>query len=231
MRANDGSIELLKWIAIICMTLDHVNKYLFNGTLPYLFEIGRLALPLFIFVLAYNLDRPGVLTKAVFARIAIRLFVFGLIATVPFVLLGGVDNLYLPLNVLFTLLVISCAIFCLNTGGMVGFFGALVLFLLGGAVVEFGWIAIYLGVTTWAAFRLKSLVLALAAVLGCIALEKINLNYFAVLALPVIALCFFFNEKLPRLKYFFYMYYPLHLLIILFVRIPMDKAGYFFIGV
>lgn len=230
MRVNDGSIELLKWIAIVCMTLDHINKYLFNGTLPYLFEIGRLALPLFIFVLAYNLHRPGVLTKEVFARIAVRLFIFGLIATVPFVLLGGVDNWFLPLNVLFTLLVISSVIFCLNAGGIIGFCSAIVIFLLGGAIVEFGWIAIYLGVTTWAAFRLKSVVIAIAAVFGCIALVKINLNYFAVLAMPVIALCFFCNAKLPRLQYVFYVYYPMHLLILLLVRIPMSKAGYFFIG-
>lgn len=230
MRVNDGSIELLKWIAIICMTLDHINKYLFNGTIPYLFEIGRLALPLFVFVLAYNLQRPGVLTRNVFTRIAVRLLVFGLIATVPYVLLGGVDNWLLPLNVLFTLLVISCVIFCLNTGGVIGFSSAIMLFSLAGAVVEFGWIAIFLGVTTWAAFRFKSAVIAFVAVLSCVALENINANYFAVLAVPVISLCVFFNTKIPRLKYVFYVYYPMHLLILLLVRIPMGKAGYFFIG-
>ncbi|MBU0801484.1 MAG: conjugal transfer protein TraX, partial [Alphaproteobacteria bacterium] len=165
------------------MTVDHVNKYLFNGTIPYLFEIGRLALPLFIFVLAYNLNRPGVLAKEKFTRIAIRLFVFGLIATVPFVLLGGVDKWFLPLNVLFTLLAISSIVFCFNYGGAVGITSAIVIFALGGAVVEFGWIAIYLGVMTWAALKFKSIAIALGAVVGCIALAKINLNYFAVLAL------------------------------------------------
>lgn len=230
MQIKDGSIELLKWIAIVCMTLDHINKYLFNGTFQYLFEIGRLALPLFIFVLAYNLARPGVLEKQIFTRISIRLFTFGLIATVPFVLLGGVDNWFLPLNILFTLLAISCVIFCLNTGGTTGAFSAIVIFALAGAIVEFGWIAIYLGVTTWAALRLKSVVIAIAAVLGCIALESINLNYYAVLALPVITFALLFKVKLPRVKYFFYVYYPMHLLILLLVRIPMSKAGYFFIG-
>nr|WEG85486.1 trbP [Escherichia coli] len=61
MVIADGTIEALKWLALLAMTGDHVNKYLFNGTLPYLFEAGRLALPLFVFVLAYNLARPGAL--------------------------------------------------------------------------------------------------------------------------------------------------------------------------
>jgi hypothetical protein len=36
------------------------NKYLFNETLLFLFEAGRVAMPLFVFVLAYNLARPGI---------------------------------------------------------------------------------------------------------------------------------------------------------------------------
>ena len=60
----DGTIEGLKWLALVLMTGDHVNKYLFNATLPVLFEAGRIALPLFVFVLAYNLARPGTLDFA-----------------------------------------------------------------------------------------------------------------------------------------------------------------------
>ncbi|WP_010101405.1 TraX family protein [Verminephrobacter aporrectodeae] len=55
----DGTCEGLKWLALALMTGDHVNKYLFNATLPVLFEAGRLALPIFVFVLACNLARPG----------------------------------------------------------------------------------------------------------------------------------------------------------------------------
>ncbi|MWQ92496.1 conjugal transfer protein TraX, partial [Escherichia coli] len=35
MVIADGTIEALKWLALLAMTGDHVNKYLFNGTLPY----------------------------------------------------------------------------------------------------------------------------------------------------------------------------------------------------
>jgi hypothetical protein len=56
---SDGSTELLKWIGLVLMTGDHINSCLFNSTLPVLFGLGRLCLPIFVFVLAYNLARPG----------------------------------------------------------------------------------------------------------------------------------------------------------------------------
>ena len=86
---SDGTIEAMKWLALLSMTGDHVNKYLFNGTLPFLFEIGRLAMPLFIFVLAYNLVRPGVYESGAYLRIMTRLTIFGLLASPVFIALGG----------------------------------------------------------------------------------------------------------------------------------------------
>ena len=37
----NGTLEALKWLALLLMTGGHVNKYLFNGTLPWLFNAGR----------------------------------------------------------------------------------------------------------------------------------------------------------------------------------------------
>ena len=89
LRISDGSLEALKWIALVLMTGDHVNKYLFNATLPVLFEAGRVALPLFIFVLAYNLARPDVMAREVYGRTMKRLALFGVLATPVFIALGG----------------------------------------------------------------------------------------------------------------------------------------------
>ena len=58
---SNGTIEGLKWVGLLLMTGDHVNKYLFAERLPGLSELGRLAMPIFGFVLAYNLARPGAL--------------------------------------------------------------------------------------------------------------------------------------------------------------------------
>jgi hypothetical protein len=77
---SDGTIEVMKWLVLLSMTSDHVNKYLFNETLPFLFEAGRVAMPLFVFVLAYNLARPGIYESGAYLRIMTRLTIFGLLS-------------------------------------------------------------------------------------------------------------------------------------------------------
>ncbi len=231
MKLGDGSTEVLKWLAVVAMTCDHVNKYLFNSTLPYLFEVGRIALPLFVFVLAYNLARPESLTKAVYRRIAARLGGFAALAAIPYILLGtGVEYGWWPLNVLFTLLLTSAVIYFLNYGGVFGFAVSALIFSVGGAVVEFLWIAVAMGAATWVAIRFNSYFSALIAVSCCFALGLVNGNYWAAMAIPFIGLAVLVDVDCRRYKYFFYAYYPLHLTILLLIRIPMGKAGYSFMG-
>jgi len=47
---SSGILQALKWLALLLMTLDSVNKYLLHASVPELFTAGRLALPLFAFV-------------------------------------------------------------------------------------------------------------------------------------------------------------------------------------
>ena len=42
---TDGGLEAVKWLALACMLLDHVDKYLLGAAEPALFAVGRLALP------------------------------------------------------------------------------------------------------------------------------------------------------------------------------------------
>lgn len=86
---TDGRLEAVKWLALLCMLLDHVNKYLLAGAEPALFALGRLALPLFGFVLAYNLARPGALARGAYRRLLPRLAAFGALASPSFIALGG----------------------------------------------------------------------------------------------------------------------------------------------
>src|SRR5688572_12318717 len=89
------------------MVLDHVNKWLYGGALVGASQVARLAFPIFAFVLAHNLARPGALESGVHRRVMQRLAVFGLLATPPFIALVG--N-YWPLNILFTLLAGSAVV-------------------------------------------------------------------------------------------------------------------------
>ena len=93
LELSSGTLEALKWLALLLMTLDHVNKHLLHASVPELFAVGRLALPLFGFVLGYNLARPGVLASGGYSRTARRLAIFASLATIPFIALGGLGGL------------------------------------------------------------------------------------------------------------------------------------------
>jgi hypothetical protein len=127
----------MKWLALLSMTGDHVNKYLFNDTLPFLFEIDRLAMPLFIFVLAYNLARPGIYESGAYLRIMTRLTIFGLLASPAFIALGGLLDGWWPLNIMFALLVITATAYLIEYRTVGSYVTAVVVFLVGGTSVEF----------------------------------------------------------------------------------------------
>ena len=105
LELSSGSLEALKWLALLLMTLDHVNKYLLHASVPELFAAGRLALPQFGFVLGYNLARPGAPASGGYSRTARRLGIFGSIATIPVIALGGLGWGWWPFNFMATLLV------------------------------------------------------------------------------------------------------------------------------
>jgi hypothetical protein len=85
----DGSLEVLKWLALSLMVLDHVNKFVFREGSAVLFDLGRMVMPLFGFVLMYNLARQGALEQGVHLRVMRRLLVFGTLATPFFLVLVG----------------------------------------------------------------------------------------------------------------------------------------------
>ena len=232
LQLADGTVEALKWLALLLMTGDHVNKYLFNETLPYLFEAGRLAMPLFVVVLAYNLARPGTMENGAYRRTALRLFLFGVLATPPYSSPPRAMNGGYPLNILFTLLVITLATEACDRAaqGRPLFWGlALLVVVVGGAWVEFWWPAVLLGLCVGWYVRCPNLLAAVGAVLALAALTPINGNAWALAALPVLLAARWVRPDLPRWRWLFYAYYPLHLLALWLIRIPMAKAGYLFL--
>lgn len=211
---SSGSIEALKWLAIALMTLDHVNTYLFDRSLQYAFELGRIAMPIFVIVMAYNLARPGAFSRGTFQRSAKRLALFAVLSCVPFIPLQ--DGSILPLNILFLLLLASLIAFLIEHGGRPQKLLAFTLFLAGGALVEYWWPALALAIVAWRYFKAPSLGGTFGIVLLTASLWVINQNFWAMLALPLLVIATKIDLQLPRTKwYVFYAYYPLHLLFIL----------------
>ena len=211
---SSGTLEALKWLALLLMTLDHVNKHLLHASVPELFAAGRLALPLFGFVLGYNLARPGALSSGGYSRTARRLAVFGSIATIPFIALGGLGWGWWPFNIMATLLVATLCAWQIEVGGPARLALACVVFIVGGALVEFWWPGLAACLLAWAYCR-RPRWLTLALWVGALAsLYVINRNLWALAALPLIFAAGQVELTVPRGRLGFYVYYPAHLAVI-----------------
>ena len=185
-----------------------------HASVPELFAAGRLALPLFGFVLGYNLARPGALAKGVYPRTAGRLAVFGSIATVPFIALGGLGWGWWPFNIMATLLIATLCAWRIEVGGPARLTAAGAVFIVGGALVEFWWPGLAACLLAWAYCRRPSWV-TLALWIGAIAsLYVINRNLWALAALPLIFAAGQVKLNVPRGRLGFYVYYPAHLAVL-----------------
>ena len=200
----DGTLEAVKWLALLLMTLDHTNKFIFAEKLPVVFELGRVSMPLFAFVLAYNLARPGAMQRGAYGRTIRRLLMWGSLSTPVFVALVG----WWPLNILFMLALSASICILLERGSGLAYLGAAALFVVAGAFVEFWWPAVALCVATWAFCR-EPTPLRLSVIGLCLAaLWVINRNHWALASLAVVLVLSRSGWQVPRLRGFFYAYYP-----------------------
>lgn len=204
----DRAIESLKWLALIFMTGDHINKYLLNGTQIWLYDIGRSAMPLFVGVLAYNLSRPNHSAHKVYKRTMLRLLLGGVTATPAFVALDGLAAGWWPFNIMFALAAIAAMLFLSDRRDGIGLVGAGAIFLFAGAVVEFCWPALALGIAVWSYCKRPSWGAAALLILSLTLLRFVNGNLWAFGVVPVVVSTALMNLSMPRLWWFFYLYYP-----------------------
>jgi hypothetical protein len=210
----DGTLEALKWLGLVLMTLDHVNKFLFAEKLPVIFEAGRVVMPLFGFVLAYNLARPNALASGSYVRTMKRLVVYGLLASPMFVLMVG----WWPLNILFMLLLSASIMYFVDRGGASNIVAATLLFIAVGSVVEFWWFAVLYCLSAWAYCRHATVARLMLWVGTTASLAIVNGNHWALVGLPLIFLAPYVALQASRRQRLFYLYYPAHLAALLAVQ-------------
>lgn len=202
----------LKLIALLAMTIDHTALVFFPGALWMRF-IGRIAMPIFSFLLAESYRKTR--NRVRFLR---RLLLFALVAQVPFMLIVQSARG----NVLVTMALAVVCLMCLD-GTITGVKSGLLLVgaLLASAFCD--WqvygilfvIAFYLGNGEFrrqaAYFSGAAGVYLLVSILeGGLGSLYPRIGVF--LALPFLAL--YSGERGRDLRYLFYLYYPLHLLIL-----------------
>jgi hypothetical protein len=210
------ALSALKWLALVAMTLDHVNTYLL-GSRPDLYAIGRLAFPLFACVFGFKIGRPASgKPVGLKRRTLLMLLTAAAAAQLPYAYLRGGGPW--PLNVMVLFLVALCAAWWLRRGhtrteAIAGW----VIVVGGGALAEFFWfgLAVVLAARAFArgpsAFTLSFLVAAIAS------LQIVNGNAWALASLPIVfaaGLVAATELPLPTTREFFYAYYPAHLAVI-----------------
>ncbi len=217
------SIFSLKIIACVTMVLDHI-KYAIPETTCFATQyLGRIAFPLFAFLVGEGYCHTSNLKK--YSK---RLILFALISQIPFMLFRTLVGEWRMLNILFTLLL------GLGTIAVWDKFGkksipiiALLVFLGKILRVDYGWYGV-LSVFLLYVFRERKILRIFAfAMLNLIYYQNRlflenslpYLNSYVCTTIPVIFLLFY-NGKLGRkTKYLYYLFYPLHMFLFYMINL------------
>lgn len=226
LRISNSSLTAMKLTGITAMLIDHFNAFVNPDYNRAFFEAGRIAFPLFALVLGYNLARIP-LDKI--SKIMFRLLMFGILATPIYIILSGELQPWWPLNILFTLSLATTIVYLLslptyNRWAVTARMTAILLFAVIGGLVDYLWLGPALVIVVWRLFSgisavertiLHILLLGLAGLL-CV----MNDSLATLLALPIIYLTIVACQdiRLPRMKWFFYWFYPGHLIMLLLIK-------------
>lgn len=218
MKPSSGQLELLKWLALVLMTGDHVNTVLLDGKVTWLYQAGRVVFPLFCFVFAYNMTRPDQEAwGSVYRRVLRRLLLFGVIAA-PFSMMAFDRPYGVPLNILFSFAGGLVLIGCVRRRDWKAVLLGLAVLLIGGSVVEAYWFGLLLIVAYWASFTHPGIASQCGVLLALLALCMLNGNLHALLTYPIIAIVLRVDVQVPRWRWLFYVYYPAHLAVLAAMR-------------
>ncbi|HEL4844052.1 TPA: conjugal transfer protein [Stenotrophomonas maltophilia] len=193
--------ELLKWLAVVLMTCDHVAKVICGGYVPGLSEAGRVAFPLFALVMAYNLAQPG----ADVIKSVRRLALWGGIAQPVHALTFGY---WLPVNILLTFALCAVAVYAAGQRKWIVLALAAAILPL---FVDYQWAGVAFVLLAWLGFRAGQPLLTLAAFAP---LCVFNGNLWSLAAIPVAVGLSHATWAVPRGRWAFYGYYVAHLALI-----------------
>lgn len=215
----------LKIIGIVTMTIDHIGYVLYpnNETLRI---IGRIAFPIFAFLIAEGFRHTSDKYKYL-----LRLTVFALVIQAPFFINDFLDlnilGVNVPTNIFFTLALGLYALIILNESKKNYWQLLLVVLLAFLFDVDYGLYGVILIVIM---YYFKDALLALV-VIGynlifyfgrdifptIFAYDTYKLRFSSIQVFSIMSVLFIimYNSKRGiKMKYFFYIYYPLHLIIL-----------------
>lgn len=222
------SIFIIKIIACITMLLDHV-KYAIPTTNGFVTKyLGRIAFPLFAFVAVEGYIHTSNLKKYIK-----RLIIFGLISEIPYILFKSIisGKIILELNVIFTILlgIISIYIYDKIKNKYLGFLLALIPLIIGqGLRVDYGWYGVGLILLIYliknSKIKFISFYILYTILYYFISFIEFNFGkilfympYIVFSCFPIIFMILYNNKLGRKIKYFYYWFYPVHLILLFII--------------
>ena len=216
------SAFVLKIIAIISMFIDHLGYAIFNGNSSYLNFIGKLAFPIF----AFEISEGYVYTKNL-KKYFLRLSLFAIISQISFMVFASIIPDYgFVLNILFTLLLGLTAI-CVYDKSTNKFFGILLATIIGLVAqftnCDYGFYGVAI-ILLFYIFKNNFIKASFAFVLATFikyVVKTIIYGFqprfvflFISACISLIFLALYNGDQGRKSKYLFYIFYPIHFLII-----------------
>lgn len=182
------------------MVVDHVNAVRFGWQVTWMFELGRLAMPLFALAFGFVL---GARTREEAGAIARRLLAVGIVAQPAYYLAFGYA---LPLNILFAFA--AAAAFVAMRSRTLG----LALVVVAPLFVEFAHGGVFLALGAAALRRHEAGESVVLLLLGGVFVCLWNQSLTALAAAPIFAMLLAWRSgDVPRVPRLFLVFYPLHL--------------------
>ena len=214
MRLNSYQ---LKCIAIITMLIDHIGAVLFPANLI-LRYIGRISFPIFCFLLAEGFYHTRNVKKYM-----LRLGIFAVLSEIPYDL--AFRNTYIEFtrqNVFFTLLigvVMMYAIVRTNNVAIKVTYLLLAMWAAQTVASDYG----YKGILLIAVYHFLRENLPAKVLLGALWNFIWNASIQGYGALASLPIMLYNGKKGKSMKYIFYVFYPVHLLILYFVSVILIR--------
>lgn len=218
---------VLKIMAVVSMFLDHLS-YAIYGQFSWLNYIGRLAFPIFAFQLT-----EGYLHTKNLKKYFLRLGIFAIISQIPYYFFINTFTNIFTLNIFFTLFagLLAITIFDKFKNKYLGFlFVALIALISEILHFDYGYFGILI-IFIFYIFKQNKLQLFIAFLFAVclkytIALVQNNFYYaYYILALStafsIVPILLYNKKQGKNLKYFFYIFYPAHLIILYLCSISL----------
>lgn len=221
---TSAQIEMLKYLALAAMFIDHTNRVLGLDML-WMQAVGRMAFPLFALVLSYNF----LYNTRDTLHYAMRLLLLGAFSQLPY--LSAFEFGAWQLNIMFTLAFGLLIVICIDKarepdissiGREAYSLTAMLLFCVGGWFVEYNYMGLALigSLILWYRTRRTStMLLVVASLLVVNVAGGMAMMLVTSAVIPLVGIVHRINTGYTRgSRVFFYVFYPVHLAVLVMVK-------------